>query len=127
MAMHDVEIHRHRQEALAGRVCDTAWSGGNAVLGLSATLEAANAQAIDVLAVAGPFTRSGAMCSQCAHLSRDADSCLICGAPTFSVDDIVAAVMEATVSSGGRVHQIGVASPLDIEGIGALTRFSVSA
>ena len=127
MAIHDIDIRRHRQEALAGRVCDTAWSGGNAVLGLSATLEAANTQAIDVLAVAGPFTKSGAMCSQCGHLTRDANACPMCGSPTFAVDDVVAAVMDATVSAGGRVHQIDVASPLDIEGIGALTRFPVSA
>ena len=43
----------------------------------------------------------------------------------FEVEDVVAAVMEATVAAGGRVFQIGVASPLDVEGIGALTRFSV--
>lgn len=127
MVVHDVEVRRHRQEALAGRVCDTAWSGGNAVLGLSATLEAANAQAIDILAVAGPFTRSGTICSQCAHLSRDGEACSMCDVPTFAVDDIVAAVMDAAVSSGGRVHQIDVASPLDVEGIGALTRFSIPA
>ena len=106
-------------------MCDTAWSGGNALLGLTATLEACNTQAIDILAVAGPFTRSGAMCSQCAHLSRDADACPMCGAPTFAVADVVASVMDATVSAGGRVHQIEVASSLDAEGIGALTRFPV--
>jgi hypothetical protein len=41
----------------------------------------------------------------------------------FQVDDIVAAAMEATVAAGGRTHQIGVSSPLDAHGIGALTRF----
>jgi len=126
MAIHDIEVRRQRQEALAGRVCDTAWSGGNAVLGLTATLEASNAQAIDVLAVAGPFTRTGTMCRQCAHLSRQADACPVCAAPTFAVDDVVASVMDATVSAGGRVQQLDVASPLDVEGIGALTRFPVS-
>jgi hypothetical protein len=50
----------------------------------------------------------------------------MCGAPTFAVDDVVASVMDATVSAGGRVQQIDVASPLDVEGIGALTRFPVS-
>ena len=127
MAAHDIEIRRHRQEALAGRICDTAWGGGNAVLGLSSTLEAVNAQAIDTLAVAGPFIRSGAMCSQCAHLTRNEDSCPVCGSPMFAVDDVVAAVMDATVVAGGSAHQFDVASPLDVEGIGALTRFPVPA
>ena len=48
-------------------------------------------------------------------------------AEMFEVEDLVAAVMDATVSAGGRVFQIGVASPLDVSGIGALTRFPVSA
>ena len=124
MLSHDIDIRRHRQEALAGRVCDTAWGGGNAVLGLSSTLQAANAQAIDTLVVAGPFTRNGAICSQCAHLSRNGESCPVCGSSMFGVDDVVAAVMDATVVAGGRAYQIDVASPLDVEGIGALTRFS---
>ncbi len=125
MAVHDIEIGRHRQEALAGRICDTAWGGGNAVLGLNSTLEAANAQAIDTLAVAGPFTRSGVICSQCGHLSRNGDSCPMCDSPMLAVDDVVAAVMDATVLAGGRAYQLNVASPLDVEGIGALTRFPV--
>ena len=125
MAVHDIEIGRHRQEALAGRICDTAWGGGNAVLGLNSTLEAANAQAIDTLAVAGPFTRSGVICSQCGHLSRNGDSCPMCDSPMFAVDDVVAAVMDATVLAGGRAYQLNVASPLDVVGIGAVTRFPV--
>lgn len=122
----DEEIRRNRQEALAGRVCDTAWSGGNAVLGLTATLEAVNAQAIDTLVVAGDFTRSGSICNQCGHLARDQTSCPVCGAEMFDAEDLVAAVMDATVSAGGRVFQVGVASPLDVSGIGALTRFPVA-
>lgn len=121
----DMVTRRSRQEALAGRVCDTAWSGGNAVLGLSATLEAANAQAIDTLVVAGDFTRTGAICNQCGHLTRNGAACPVCGAATFEVADVVAAVMDATVAAGGDVVQVGVASPLDPEGIGALTRFPV--
>lgn len=122
----DKLVRQQRQESIAGRVCDTAWSGGNAVLGLGATVEAANAQAIDTLVVAGPFVRNGTICSDCGQLARDGAECSVCGALTFAVDDIVAEVMDATVAAGGKVHQIRVASALDVEGIGALTRFSVS-
>ncbi len=121
----DADIRRQRQSALAGRVCDIAWSGGNAVVGLTETLEAANAQAIDTLVVAGRFSRTGVMCNNCAHLDRNDGSCPVCGREMFEVDDIVAAVMDATVANGGSVHQIDVASALDSSGIGAMTRFTV--
>ena len=121
----DMVVRRERQEALAGRVCDTAWGGGNAFLGLVAALEAANAQAIEALVVAGSFIRPGVVCNQCGYLSRTGESCPVCGAHLFSVDDVVAALMEAVISAGGTVHQIDVPSPLDVHGVGALTRFPV--
>jgi len=122
----DRRVRRQRQGALAGRVCDTAWSGGNAVLGLQEVIAAANSQAIDTLVVAGPFTRPGAICDSCGHLTRAGSSCPVCGADLFEVDDVVAAVMDAVVGAGGTTSQISVASPLDREGVGALTRFPVT-
>jgi peptide subunit release factor 1 (eRF1) len=126
VAAMDQEMRRRRHVSLAGRVCDTAWSGGNAVLGLSDVLAAANALAIDALVVAGPFTRPGTLCDDCGHLARSGENCPVCGSVMFHVDDLVGALMEATVSAGGSVHQITVASPLDREDVGALTRFPVS-
>lgn len=126
LAALDVTVRRERQEALAGRVCDTAWSGGNAFLGLSPALEAANAQAIDTLVVAGGFARPGVICNQCGYLARDGEICPVCDAATFETSDVVAALMEAVIGAGGKVSQIGVPSPLDAHGVGALTRFPVS-
>jgi len=125
MVVLDAEVRRERQAALAGRVCDTAWSGGNGVVGLGATLDAVNSQAVETLVVAGPFTRDGSMCNQCGHLSRNVGTCSVCSSAMFGVDDIVGAVMDSTVAAGGNVFQIDVASPLDAGGIGALTRFPV--
>lgn len=122
----DKEMRKYRQSALAGRVCDTAWSGGNALLGLQEAIDAANAQAIDTLVVAGPFSRSGAICDVCGHLVRDGQECPVCGAHLFHVDDIVGAVMESVVGAGGMISQISVATPLDRHGVGALTRFPVA-
>lgn len=122
----DQQMRTQRQTALSGRVCDTAWSGGNAVLGLQDALSAANTQAIDTLVVAGPFTRPGTLCNSCGHLSRTDAICPVCGEPTFALDDVVSAVMDATVAAGGNVVQTRVASPLDREGVGALTRFPVA-
>ncbi|MGB7859030.1 MAG: hypothetical protein WBM90_00885 [Acidimicrobiia bacterium] len=122
----DLDVRKQRQEALAGRVCDTAWSGGNAVVGLSEVLEAINAQAVDTLVVAGPFRRDGSMCNNCGHLARTGERCPVCGSTMFVLDDVVGAAMDAAVAVGGRVHQVDVPSPLDNEGVGALTRFPVA-
>jgi len=121
----DHDVRMQRQHSLAGRVCDTAWSGGNAVLGLTEVLGAANAQAIDTLVVAGDFSRRGSICDNCGHLNRGGDRCPVCGETMFGVDDIVAALMDATVAAGGRAFQLRVASPVDTHGVGALTRFPV--
>jgi hypothetical protein len=122
----DERVRVQRQEALAGRVCDTAWSGGNAVLGLQEVINASNAQAVDTLVVAGPFTRPGMICDSCGYLARSGAICPVCSSGMFPVDDVVGAVMDATVAAGGKVFQISVASPLDREGVGALTRFPVA-
>lgn len=121
----DEEVRRQRQHALAGRVCDTAWSGGNAVLGLPEVLAAANSQAIDTLVIAGDFRRQGAICDQCGLLARGDDRCPLCDAAMFKVEDVVGALMDATVAAGGRAFQLRVASPVDLHGVGALTRFPV--
>lgn len=125
LAALDLIVRRERQDALAGRVCDTAWGGGNAFLGLASVLESANAQAVETLVVAGGFTRPGVVCNQCGYLSRSGTGCPVCGARMFEIDDVVAALMEAVIGAGGSVNQIGVASPLDVHGVGALTRFPV--
>lgn len=125
LAMDD-QMRGHRQAALAGRVCDTAWSGGNALLGLREALQAANTQAIDTLVVAGPFTRPGVMCHACGFLARNGDTCPVCAARLFWVDDVVGALMESVVTARGVVVQISVASPLDSHGVGVLTRFPVA-
>jgi hypothetical protein len=44
----------------------------------------------------------------------------------FQTEDVVSAVMDAAVAAGGNVSQISVATPLDREGVGALTRFPVA-
>lgn len=126
VASMDEQMRANRQSALAGRVCDTAWSGGNALLGLQEALDAANTQAIDTLVVAGPFKRSGVICDSCGYLARDGRVCPVCDQALFHVDDIVDALMESTVAAGGTVTQIAVASPLDRDGVGALTRFPVA-
>ena len=126
LALSDDVVRRQRHEAAAGRVCDTAWSGGNAVLGLGNVIAAANAHAVESLVVAGPFSRPGVLCENCGHIGRLGETCPLCDSAMFAVDDVVSAVMDSVVAAGGTVSQVGVASTLDREGVGALTRFPVS-
>lgn len=121
----DLDMRSQRHTALAGRLCETAWSGGNAVLGLQDALDAANTQAVETLVVAGPFARPGALCDSCGFMARVGERCPVCRQPLFPVDDVVGALMEAVVSAGGTVSELAVASPLDQHGVGALTRFPV--
>jgi peptide chain release factor subunit 1 len=123
LARHADQMRRERHSAVAGRVCDTAWSDGLAVLGLTPVLAACNAQAVDTMVVAGDFTLPGVLCDNCGFLARSGDVCPVCGATLFEVEDVVAAAIEAAVAGGGRIHQLIVASPLDQHGVGALTRF----
>lgn len=127
MALLDLrsEVRRNRHIALAGRVCDTAWSGGLAVLGLGSVIDYSNAQAIETLVVAGPFLRPGLVCTEFGHVSRTGDDCPICFGSMSAIDDVVGAVMELVVEAGGDVFQIETASPLDVYGLGALTRFRI--
>lgn len=122
----DVEVRFESQQAIAGRVCDTAWSGGTAVLGLAGAIQAANAQAVETLVIAGEFTRPGVVCGNCGFMARAGETCPVCSSVMFEVEDVVAAVMDAVVDAGGAVIQTEIATPLDSEGIGALTRFPVS-
>jgi peptide chain release factor subunit 1 len=118
-----LEVRKERETALADQLCNTAHAGGLAVLGLAETLRACNVHSVESLVVAGPFSLPGVLCNQCGFLARTGALCPISNDPLFPVDDVVAAAMDATVGSGGIVTQIEVASPLDVEGVGALTRF----
>ncbi|HEX6945829.1 MAG TPA: hypothetical protein VF246_00535 [Acidimicrobiia bacterium] len=124
-AIFDVDVRRDRHAALAGRVCDTAWSGGMAVLGLGPALAAANSQGIESLVIAGMLVKPGVVCPSCGYLGRLGVECPVCGSELAETDDVVADLIEAVVAAGGSVHQVEVASPLDNEGIGALIRFPV--
>lgn len=121
-----VERERRRlSEELLDRLLAEAGRGGSAVTGLAPVLEACNAHAVEQLVVAGPFVKPGVMCDGCGWLARDGETCPLCETPTFPIDDVVSAAMDATVEAGGRSEIVRVASPLDADGVGAFLRFRV--
>lgn len=118
-------IREEREVGLVSTVMEAAGRGSGAVLGLADSLRAANVQGISDLVVAGSFSRPGVMCPACGLLDRDGEVCVVCGEGLHHVTDVVAALIDATVDAGGSVHQVVVASALDREGVGALTRFQI--
>lgn len=119
------QVRSRRQSALVDQILDTARGGGQAVLGLESSIEAANVMAIDTLVVAGWFTKSGIVCGNCGALGRAGRTCAVCGQATLPVDDVVSELMDAVITGGGTVHQVAIPSQLDHHGVGAVTRYPV--
>lgn len=118
-------LRRDRDEQVVASVLEAAETGAPAALGTAHVLEAANAHAVETLAVAGTFQRPGVRCSRCGWLGRTGDGCPVDGSDLEELDDVVAAAMERVIASGGSVRQVGVASRLDAKGVGAVLRFPV--
>lgn len=118
-------IREDREIALVSDLMASASRGTGAVIGLADTLHAANLQGVADLVVAGSFSRPGVMCPACGFLGRDGSLCEVCGTGLHEVADVVASLIDATVESGGVVHQVVVGSALDRDGVGALTRFDI--
>jgi rubrerythrin len=127
LAAQRVEFRRRRESSLVEEVLSAAARSDGGLLGLGPALDAVNAQGVADLIVAGEFARPGTMCPSCGYLDRADENCPVCGNAMQGVEDVISAAMDATVSSGGRVHQLMIGSALDHHGVGALTRFQIAA
>ncbi len=125
LALQRAAYQRKREGALVDDLLGLAARGTRGLLGLGPTLRAVNAQAISDLVVAGEFTRPGVLCPQCGQIDRAGTVCGVCSNDMHEVRDLISGIMDATVASGGRVHQISIGSALDRDGIGAITRFEL--
>ena len=120
------EVDKARAQAereLLDRLLDEVESDGAAVAGLGSVIDACNAHAVDEIVVAGNYAKSGVLCDECSWLGRIGTECPVCGSNLVEIDDVVAAAMEATVDTGGKVSIVSLASRLDAVGVGAFTRF----
>lgn len=126
LANQRADFRRQREFDLVEKLLASAGRENLGVMGLNSAIHAANVQGVSDLVVAGDFTRPGTMCPRCGYIDRLDETCAVCGDTMHQVNDIVSAVMDATISTGGRVHQVLVGSALDRHGIGALIRFPVA-
>lgn len=127
LAVQRVVYRERRESILVDQLLAASARNERGIVGLQPTLDAVNSQAISDLVVAGDFEKPGTLCPNCGFIARSGSRCVVCSAGMHEVSDVVSAMMDATVSSGGNVHQLMIGSALDGHGIGALTRFEVRA
>lgn len=118
------------QQARRGReldevrgIYDTAASGGLAVVGLPASLAAANARAVERLVVVGTYLKPGTVCPSCGFLGLDDEVCPACGATMSESADVVNELAESVVEASGSFLQVVDDGS---EAIGATIRFPIS-
>ncbi|MEX2557731.1 MAG: hypothetical protein WEB06_19130 [Actinomycetota bacterium] len=101
--------------------------GGLGVVGVRATLDAANARAIDVLLADDGATVAGVVCDACAWLGLSENPCPRCGASTRTSADVVDHVARAVIEGGSAVEHVFADTPLRGHTVGALLRFRLPA
>ena len=118
---------RHEEEALLLKISELADAGGQAVLGVEATLSAIGEGRVHELAVAEGISSSGRECGNCGHLdASDIDLCPKCGTRIDQVDDIFERATEKVYAQGGRVEVMCAdarESLMARGGLGALLRY----
>lgn len=119
----EAQARRQREIDEVRAIYDIAASSGLAVVGLPASLDAANAKAVERLVVVGTYLKPGTVCPACGFLSLEATTCPACGTGMIGGSDVVNELAESVVDAGGSFLQV-----LDdgSEAIGATLRFPLS-
>lgn len=122
------EAERAGETSLVERLLTAAAKDYQAVIGLRATLQAAQQGRIRELVYADGFSSEGGRCLECDLLLQNhSERCPDCEGKVQPVDDIVERVLEKVVRDGGKVEQVrGEAAATMIDsggGVGAILRF----
>lgn len=120
----EATIERAREAALVGRLRDASASGGRAVVGLAAVLDALNGRRVDRLVVSRGFAAPGWRCAGCDKHFSLGRVCKGCGAEMVEVEDIVEEAVEAALAQSCGVDMCADNADLDVMGrIGAFLRY----
>jgi hypothetical protein len=122
------EIQRERELAEVGDLAN-AESSRHAVVGLTASLDAANEGRIHRLLLSEHFVATGAQCPRCGWLAPSQVPCLACGGPTNEVADVGECLLHRAHSQGARAEVVsGDAAKLldEYGGVGAWTRYAAA-
>ena len=118
------EVDRRREAELVRKLRDWSGSGGRAVVGLAATLQALNDRRAEHLLVSDGYREEGWRCPTSGALAAVGPTSPVTGERMERVDDVVEDAIEAALTQGCNVEIcVGVAD-LDVVGrIGALLRY----
>ena len=120
----ETEIERQREAALVMRLRDAAASGGRALLGLPAVLDALGTKRVDRLVVSRGFAAPGWRCDSCDNHVAVGRLCKRCGEEMVEVDDIVEEAVESALAQTCHVEICVDNADLDVMGrIGAFLRY----
>jgi peptide chain release factor subunit 1 len=119
------DAERERERAALDRLAAGLGSGGRAVGGLAATLEALNERRVETLLLENGIDRHGGRCPTCASLSLETDGrCLADGAELEEVQHLREAVVEAALVQDAEVIVVQRFPDLGPQqGLAALLRF----
>jgi peptide chain release factor subunit 1 len=123
------EVEREAEEHVLTQLLDTAGPGGQATLGVVATLDALWADVVQTLVVAHDVHQRGSECANCGRLEPGSvAACPACGTRMSPVHDLFHRAMARALEQAGRVEVVHGATArrlLDTGGgLGALLRYA---
>jgi peptide chain release factor subunit 1 len=126
MKMHE-EAERREEVAAVDHLITAAAKVNQASLGLQPTLDAMRLGSIMRLVYVQNYSQPGKQCVKCESLFPDSlDSCSFCGGGVRNVDDVVSALVDRVVNSGGEAESVRGEAADRLRGngqIGAFLRF----
>lgn len=97
------------------------------VLGLTEVAEAVNVAAIDTLLVVPAASAPGGVCDGCCVIVLEGTSCTSCEQPVRRTDDVIGAIVDQTLRTGGRVRHLADLDAQPVQPVSALLRFPLPA
>ena len=119
------QIQQQDQQRLVDELLDSA-ATPHVVLGLAGTLDAIAEGRVHLLALSESFADSGAQCSACDRLVKDAHRCPACGSQTRPQENLREIIVQQALMQAARLEMVSGAAAARLDqfgGIGAWTRF----
>jgi peptide subunit release factor 1 (eRF1) len=120
----ETQARRLRELVTAQRLIDG--SGKDAAIGLRRALEAVEQGRVKALLVRDGFAKLGRRCAGCDRLSQGDTKCVICGAPTRTVFNLIDELCDRALDQGAQVLRLLHRTALDNVGFIGVELRSVS-
>jgi peptide chain release factor subunit 1 len=118
---------RNEETRLVAEALDRVGAHGLGAAGLEWCLDAATAEAIQLLLVHGDEVVPGRVCDNCGWLGLDGGECPVCGHPVRETPDVIDEMVAAVIDVGGRAEHVYADTALAQHRVAAFLRFPVPA